>query len=932
MRKMLYLRCRKPLKACLMNVLKRNFLLLLLSCFTGSLLAQSVIFPQEQQAGTARLETGDGQTYSLVNDLFSAAYRVQDGHLLFGGSEALGLNGGTELFRLRLANGIEVASSEMTMGDVRTVELPADAAAAKGALHFPGKALEADFTYGDLDLTWRAVLRDGSHYLRTELSLTARKDVAMKAITPMLYSVDNASSTKAPAVVGNTRGAVIASDHIFAGLETPMGINTAGEGMTGEPFAYAAWTGSTFNWTPGDETPQGILALGFTTDYISGVKGYLGIAEAGNHTVRFQYASGSHRLDIAGVDVLDPFTGEVVASDYHKGTTGGSSSKNTYTLNIPASGYYLVRYFRDLTEERNGIISGSFNSNGTITWSGTVTAPQVVYDGRENDLSENVLHLAAPTETQIRGEWSRQTTLKAGETWTVSAVVGLIAPGQVRRSFLCYSERERAVPWRPFTLYNSWFELNINRNNDPDYTGNFTEAQCLDVLAQWKQKLYDAHGLSISSFAWDDGWDEYGTWTFNKNFPNGFQLMSDKAVEMDSHIGAWLGPVGGYGQSGTYRRNYWSNRGGMQLSNKAYFDTFLTACTRMLTDYSFNFFKFDGISAQFSATGPDGGATGEENAEGIIEIERRVRQVKPDVFLNTTVGTWASPFWFQFTDAVWRQENDYGTIGNQGSDREQWITYRDRLVYQNFVERSPLCPINTLMTHGFILSKFGNVSSDVAYSAVRRELRCAFACGSGMVEVYADYSLMNSINNGRLWSDLADCIRWQRDNADVLPDIHWVGGNPWDGSQANVYGWASWNARKATLALRNPSASSKTFTTTLREALDIPDYVHTTITLSNAFTQTALSGLPIGEPIDIDTPLSLRLSASSVYVYNGVDNSADLDDGIRDIREQGGSQFNAQGVNVQPEQLYDLSGRRISPNSTRPGVTISRGKKLLVKP
>jgi len=40
----------------------------------------------------------------------------------------------------------------------------------------------------------------------------------------------------------------------------------------------------------------------------------------------------------------------------------------------------------------------------------------------------------------------------------------------------------------------------------------------------------------------------------------------------------------------------------------------------------------------------------------------------------------------------------------------------------------------------------------------------------------------------------------------MLPDAHWVGGNPWDGSKANVYGWAAWNGEKATLALRNPSA------------------------------------------------------------------------------------------------------------------------------
>lgn len=124
----------------------------------------------------------------------------------------------------------------------------------------------------------------------------------------------------------------------------------------------------------------------------------------------------------------------------------------------------------------------------------------------------------------------------------------------------------------------------------------------------------------------DDGWDEYGTWTFNKNFSNGFKDMDKEARKMGSGIGAWLGPVGGYGQSGTYRRDFWKEKGGMQLSNPDYYKVFLDACTHMIQSYDFRFFKFDGISAQASAVGPDAGARGDENAEAIINIEREVRK------------------------------------------------------------------------------------------------------------------------------------------------------------------------------------------------------------------------------------------------------------------------------------------------------------------
>ena len=672
--------------------------------------AQAVIFPQKKQPGVAKI-TQKSNSYQLANKVLKASFINTGGKLYFNGCSELGLQPSTELFKVLLGDGKTITASEMKLEDVKMVTLAENPSAATASLRYAGKALEARFTYEELSIVWRAVLRNGSHYLRTEMDIQAAKDLPMKGIVAMNYLVAKNSAYTAPEVVGNTRGAILASNHIFAGLETPMGLNSC-------------------------------------------------------------------------------------------------------------------------KDEGNA--------------------------------------------THIEGLWRRNTTLKAGKTWNISSVVGLVAPKQLRRSFLAYSERERAVAWRPYPVYISWYELNIDRNNAqaPSYKGNMTVEQCADVVSHWKTHFYDKYQMAPKAFVWDDGWDQYGTWTFNPNFPNGFDEPANEAKKMGTGIGAWLGPVGGYGQSGEYRRTYWRSKGGMQLSNEDYYNFFIRCCTNMIDRYDFRFFKFDGISAQASAIGPDEGTRGEENAEAIISIERAVRQKRPDIFLNTTVGTWASPFWFHFTDAVWRQEGDYGEAGDQGSDRERWITYRDRLVYQNFIQRSPVCPINTLMTHGFILSRWGAVSKNMDYDGIVREMRCAFACGSGMVELYNDYKLMDEIkdnqgNAGALWKDLAECIKWQQEQADVLPDAHWVGGNPWDGKKANVYGWAAWNGKKSVLTLRNPSTSAQTFTTTLREALDIPAYVRGKITLTHAFSQAELDGMPINKAIDIDTPLVLNLPGSSVFIYNG---------------------------------------------------------------
>lgn len=685
-----------------------SILALLLCLFvTTESWAQSVIFSQKKQPGRAKVESvSKGKELSLSNKLLKVSFINNYGKIVFDGCNQLGLKAGSELFAIVFQDSVVVPATDFTLTNWRTVNLDGDKKAAVGSHKIPGKAIEAVFNGHGLNILWRAILRDGSHYLRTEMEITALKDVAMHGVVAMQYDGHPVKGDAMPKVVGNTRGAIIASSDIFAGLETPTGINSVVE-----------------------------------------------------------------------------------------------------------------------------------NADGSF---------------------------------KIQGYWSRHTQMKKDQKWDVGAVVGIVAPGQQRRSILAYSERERAVPWRPMNIYNSWYELNIDRNNHPTYENHMTVAEGLDVVEHWIQKLFKEKNAAIDAFVWDDGWDSYGTWSFNPHFPNGFREIDSLAKTIGAGVGGWLGPVGGYGASGEMRRAYWKDRGGMQLSNREYYDVFLGACKHMIDNYDFRFFKLDGISAQAIAFGPDPGYIGEENAEAIIDIEKQVRKMRPDMFFNTSVGTWASLFWFHITDAVWRQEADWSAIGDQGDDRERWITYRDHMVYDIFVTGSPLCPINTLMTHGVILTTKGDVSKSMDYDGIVRELRCAYACGSGMVELYTDYKLLDSINGGKLWDDIAECISWQKRNADVLPDAHWVGGNPWDGKNANVYGWASWNGKKATFALRNPAEKEQQFVTTLRQALEIPSYIKGSIKLSDSFAQGKIKGLETNKPVNIDTQLTLTLEPLSVYVYDGV--------------------------------------------------------------
>ena len=855
---------------------------------TGTYSLAQVYPLQQESVGAARIAV-DGEVRTLYNNVLAASFLAQDNRLFFAGSKAMDLLPGTEIFTFSVGSGTVIPASSMQYKSLQTIDLEPNASATGGSAHYAGKALvaEYEFAYGasKLGITWRAVLRDGSHYIRTEMELRGDGDVKMFNVIPMIYNVDTNAAGSAPAVVGNTRGAVLMSDKIFAGLEHPTAYNTVGDG-TGDEDLYTltstlpatSLTSSSWKDMTDSQVPARIKeTTGQEPDAIyEYLKSGVQLKKGQKVQVTLTYTSGNHRLNIGGVDMYMSSVDNISASDYHFGYTGGKHSNNVYNIIAPNDGTYTIRLMVDGKSE-------SIDASSTL-------------DVKIYTPKEGVVITAGVVA--VKGRWSRNTTLQDGENWKISSVIGLVAQdansadasyskNQKRRSLLSYTERERAVPWRANPVYISWYELNINRNNASpgNEPSNMQASQVVDIEKQWYERLYRPYGVGPNSFVIDDGWDTYGEWKFHSGFPNEMRDISAEAAKMGAGVGAWLGPVGGYGTSGTYRRNFWSGKGGMVLGNKAYYDVFKAAATNLVNNQgvkpdgqkSFQFFKFDGISAQFSAIGPDDGDSGNENAEGIIRLERFVREdLKQDIFFNTTVGTWASPFWFRYTDAVWRQENDYGTAGNNAIDRENWITYRDRLVYQNFVQNSPVCPINTLMTHGFILSKFGAVSKNMDYAACLRELRCAFACGSGMVELYNDYSLMNSIQDaagrtGILWRDLANLIRWQKANEDVLPDAHWVGGNPWNEQNEAIYGWGAWNGGKAVLTLRNgdDATATKTFKTTLREALNIPVDVKGTVKLRKCWSdQPALTGWPSTEDIDIDQELTLSLAKNSVYMFS----------------------------------------------------------------
>ena len=230
----------------------------------------------------------------------------------------------------------------------------------------------------------------------------------------------------------------------------------------------------------------------------------------------------------------------------------------------------------------------------------------------------------------------------------------------------------------------------------------------------------------MDSFLFDDGWDDTskgGQWVFHKGFPDGFTPVKEAAGKIGAAPGVWLSPWGGYGKPRTERRKSGEAAGyetakapqeaGVKpnpeydvlfaLSGPKYYESFHTACVKMVTDYGINQFKLDGTGNINSVVH---GSKFGSDFEAAIALIGDLRQVKPDLFINLTTGTWPSPFWLPICDSIWRGGWDHEFAG-VGPDRERWITFRDGDTHERIVKGGPLYPLNSLMLHGIIYAAQG---------------------------------------------------------------------------------------------------------------------------------------------------------------------------------------------------------------------------------
>ena len=413
----------------------------------------------------------------------------------------------------------------------------------------------------------------------------------------------------------------------------------------------------------------------------------------------------------------------------------------------------------------------------------------------------------------------------AGQTAEYSAVIGIAPEGQMRRAFLEYVERERAHPYRTFLHYNSWFDIG--------FFSPYSQQDALNRIHEIGEALNKKRGVTLDSYLFDDGWDDHNDlWKIRSDFKDGFAPLTKAAAEFGTAPGVWLSPWGGYGPpkqervKTAKRDGYEIVDGGMALSGPKYYPLFHDAVTQMVTKYGVNQFKLDGTG---NADQVVKGSAFSSDFDAAIHLISDLRQLKPDLYINLTTGTYPSPFWLMYADSIWRGGDDTEFAG-VGSSRERWITYRDADTYDEIVKAGRLFPLNSLMLHGIVYAQKAPHLETDPQGDFRNEVRSYFGSGTQLQELYVTPSLLSESN----WDDLAEAAKWSRANASTLRDTHWVGGDPrW----LAVYGWAAWSKDKGILTLRNPSDKQQDFTVDIGQAFELPAGAATRYRMKSAWAE-----------------------------------------------------------------------------------------------
>jgi hypothetical protein len=422
---------------------------------------------------------------------------------------------------------------------------------------------------------------------------------------------------------------------------------------------------------------------------------------------------------------------------------------------------------------------------------------------------------------------------RIGNDWLKSdwVVQGITPNSYLKHWFSQYLNNIRVAPLRPYSLYNTWYDL-----RSPEYPrwspekvmSEKTSLQMVDVL---RKSMIEKYNIKLDAFVLDDGWDVYESdWALRKEqWPNGLKPLADELQKTSTSLGVWFGPTGGY--SFRMKRVNWMKEHGYEvvgktrnnsmlcLAGKNYSNLFKKRVTDFVANDGVGYYKWDGI--QFSCSEPDHGHPVDIYSrravmESVIDKCKSVREKNPGIFLNITSGTWLSPWWVKYANTIWMQGMDYGFSDVPSiSQRDGAITYRDFVLYDDFKQQNFWFPIANLMTHGIIKGKHESVGIETEpLDKFTDDVLLYFARGVAMYELYISPDILTEGE----WTSISKSMAWARDRFPILMNSEMVGGNPLKGES---YAHIHFKDKHGIIAARNPVIESTSLKVKLDPALGL---------------------------------------------------------------------------------------------------------------
>jgi hypothetical protein len=498
--------------------------------------------------------------------------------------------------------------------------------------------------------------------------------------------------------------------------------------------------------------------------------------------------------------------------------------RNVAVMDSTGAGHFLrMLWGRDcvLRGDPAVVKKGGFGQPAAFTFGKSAGA----FFGLEYPASQNVVVAEGKT---LRLRCGQELGEKIGSAWCKGSwvVEGVSADTSVKKWFWKYVDDIRVAPLRPYTLYNSWYDLRAPEFLKIPPANVMNEENIMRIIGLIDRNMIRKHGITLDAFVLDDGWDVYASdWVLrHEQFPHGLKPIADELRKTNTDLGLWLGPTGGY--SFHDRRMTWMKAHGYEtvddqlcLAGTKYSALFRKRVEDFVRDEGVAYFKWDGI--QFVCNEPDHGHPVDIYSrravmESVIDKCDAVRSANPKTFLNITSGTWLSPWWLQYANQIWMDGQDYGYADVPSiSPRDAAITYRDFVLYEDFRIKDLWFPVANMMTHGIIkgtLEKLGGEHEPL--DKFTNEALLYFARGVSMWELYISPDILS---DGE-WDAIAQSMQWARDRFPVLSTTTMIGGDP---KARETYGYVHFKGEEGVIAARNPTIEPARLTVHLSPSLGL---------------------------------------------------------------------------------------------------------------